>query len=60
MEYVTILHVTVHELHKNIKGVILKIDFEKAYDKVNRNFLQQTLRMKGFDPIWCDWVKFFC
>lgn len=21
--------------------------------------MQQTLRMKGFDPIWCDWVKSF-
>ena len=30
-----ILHETVHELHrKNLSGVIFKIDFEKAYDKV--------------------------
>ena len=39
--------------------MILKIDFEKAYDKVKWDFLQQTLRMKGFDPKWCEWVKFF-
>jgi hypothetical protein len=26
---------------------------------VNWNFLQQTLRMKGFSQIWCDWVKLF-
>jgi len=39
--------------------VIFKIDFEKAYDKVKWNFLQQSLRMKGFDPKWCEWVKFF-
>jgi hypothetical protein len=31
-----------------LNGVILKIDFEKAYDKVKWSFLQQTLRMKGF------------
>jgi hypothetical protein len=31
-----------------MSGVILKLDFEKAYDKVNWKFLQQTLRMKGF------------
>ena len=40
-------------------GVLLKIDFEKAYDKVNWNFLQQVMRMKGFDPVWCEWVNQF-
>ena len=35
-----------------IKGVIFKIYFEKAYDKVNWFFLQQTLRMKGFSEEW--------
>ena len=49
LEGVVILHETVHELHrKNLSGVIFKIDFEKAYDKVKWNFLIQTLRMKGF------------
>jgi hypothetical protein len=31
-----------------MSGVILKLDFEKVYDKVNLEFLQQTLRIKGF------------
>jgi hypothetical protein len=31
-------------------GVIIKLDFEKAYDEVKLSFLQQTLRMKGFSP----------
>jgi hypothetical protein len=54
MEGVVILHETVHELHtKKRDGVIFKIDFEKAYDKVKWSFLQQTLRMKGFSPKWC-------
>jgi hypothetical protein len=39
--------------------VILKIDFEKAYDKVKWDFLQQVLRMKGFDPKWCKWIQEF-
>jgi len=60
MEGAVILHETLHELHtKKIDGVIFKIDFEKAYDKVNWNFLQQTLRMKGFSPKWCNWVRIF-
>lgn len=44
---------TVHEMHrKKLNGVILRIDFEKAYDKVKWSFLQQTLRMKGFSDEW--------
>jgi hypothetical protein len=33
-------------------GVILKLYFEKAYDKVKWSFLHQMLRMKGFSPEW--------
>jgi len=58
MEGVVILHETIHELHtKKRNGVIFKIDFEKAYDKVKWSFLQQTLRMKGFSPKWCRWIE---
>jgi hypothetical protein len=53
LDGVVILHEAVHELHtKKLNGVILKLDFEKAYDKVKWSFLQQTLRMKGFSPEW--------
>jgi hypothetical protein len=46
---VIMLHETIHEIHtKKMSGIIVKMDFEKAYDKVNWNFLQQTLRVKGF------------
>jgi hypothetical protein len=38
-------------------GVILKLDFEKAYDKVNGIFLQQVMRMKGFSEKWCRWIE---
>jgi hypothetical protein len=40
-------------------GVIFKIDFEKAYDKVKWHFLQQVMRMKGFDPKWCQLIEQF-
>ena len=60
MEGVVILHETIHELHtKKLNGVVLKIDFEKACDKVKWPFLQQTLRMKGFGSQWCKWVENF-
>jgi hypothetical protein len=49
IEGVVILYETIHKLHrKKMNGVILKLDFEKSYEKVNWSFLHQTLRMKGF------------
>jgi hypothetical protein len=49
-----------HELHrKKFNGVILKIDFEKAYDKFKWSFLQQILRMKGFSDEWCALIHNF-
>ena len=60
LEGAVILHETVHELHrKNQSGVIFKIDFEKAYDKVRWNFLFQTLLLKGFSHKWIEWIKSF-
>jgi hypothetical protein len=35
LEGAVILHETIHEMHKRKKnGVILKLDFEKEYDKI--------------------------
>jgi hypothetical protein len=45
MEGVVTLHETIHELHKKKQdGVILKLDFKKAYDKLKWPFVQQVLR----------------
>jgi hypothetical protein len=58
MQGVVMLHETIHEIHqKKMSGVILKLDFEKAYDKVNQEFLNQTLRIKGFSDKWCNWSQ---
>jgi hypothetical protein len=60
LEGVVVLHETIHELHrKKMDGVLFKIDFEKACDKVKWTFLKQTMRMKGFLPEWCDLVASF-
>jgi mannosylglycoprotein endo-beta-mannosidase len=60
LEGVVMLHETIHELHhKKLDGMLFKIDFEKAYDKVKCSFLQRALRMKGFPNLWCEWVARF-
>jgi hypothetical protein len=60
LDGVVTLHEIVHELHsKKLNGVILKLDFEKAYDKVKWSFLQQTLRMKGFSDEWRALINSF-
>jgi hypothetical protein len=57
---VLVLHETVQELRgKKTERVILKLDFEKAYDKVSWTFLFQTLCMKGFSSKWIFWIKTF-
>jgi predicted Ser/Thr protein kinase len=61
LDGVVTLHETIHEMHRKIlNGVILKIDFEKTFDKVKWSFLQRTLRMKGFSDEWRALInKFF-
>jgi hypothetical protein len=45
------LQEVIHELKvKKLGGILLKLDFEKAYDRVNWEFLSEVLHAKGFDP----------
>jgi hypothetical protein len=39
-----------------MSGVLFKIDFEKAYEKVNWAFLYQMMQAKGLGDVFCDWV----
>jgi hypothetical protein len=60
LDKVVILHEIVRKLHaKKLNEVILKLDFEKAYDKVKWYFRQQTLRMKGLSNEWRALIKSF-
>jgi hypothetical protein len=39
--------------------IILKLDFEKAFDTIEHEALLQILRHKGFNEEWIRWVKDF-
>ena len=57
LEGVVVLHEIIHELKSTKKrGLILKIDFEKAYDNVRWDFLEEVLTGKDFPPQWISWV----
>ncbi|GJV81757.1 cysteine-rich receptor-like protein kinase [Tanacetum coccineum] len=41
---------------KKRKGLIFKVDFEKAYDSIEWGFLFKIMGKMGFDAKWCKWV----
>jgi hypothetical protein len=52
-EGVLSLQEIIHESKsRKLRGVFLKLDFEKAYDRVNWPFLRDVLMGKGFEPSW--------
>jgi len=52
-----IVREVLHELRvKKEQGIVLKLDFEKAYDKVNWSFLRDVLLRKNFSEKWIDLV----
>jgi hypothetical protein len=57
LDGVVILHETLHEIRRNkSKGIILKIDFEKAYDSVKWGFVEEVLIRKGFGRKLRTWI----
>ena len=49
LESVVTAHEVLHSMHKSKnRGVILKLDYEKAFDKVNLDFLFELLEKRGF------------
>jgi len=49
---------TVHWLKKKkMEGILLKLDFQKAYDSVNLESLDIVMEMMGFPMKWRQWMK---
>ena len=53
LESVVAAHEIIHEVHKRKQeGVVLKLDYEKAYDRVSWSFLEEMLETRGFGGRW--------
>ena len=44
----------------NQSGILLAVDFEKAFDSLNHEFLYQVLQKMGFGPNFLQWIRTFC
>ncbi|GKB98504.1 RNA-directed DNA polymerase, eukaryota [Tanacetum coccineum] len=42
---------------KKKQSMIFKVDFEKAYDSVRWDFIDDILRRFGFGEKWCMWIQ---
>lgn len=40
-----------------VEGVVLKLDFEKAFDTVNWSFLFELMEKIGFGKKWVSWIR---
>ena len=43
----------------NIPGMILSIDFEKAFDTVSWKFINNVLKYFNFGPSFISWINIF-
>ena len=42
---------------KRMPGLLMHIDFPKAFDSVSWSFLQATLKFFSFKESFCKWIK---
>lgn len=58
LDSVVTAHEIIHEMYsKQEKGILLKLDYEKAYDRVNSEFLEQMITQRGFRQKWINKIK---
>ena len=48
-----------HTEQNNIPGLLLHIDFEKAFDSLSWSFIQKVLKFLNFGPSICRWIETF-
>jgi hypothetical protein len=58
LESVVTAHEIIHEVNRRKdQGLVSKIDYEKAYDRVNLDFLYKILACRGFGPKIIQMIK---
>jgi len=58
MDSIIIANETVDYIRKErLKGVIVKVDFEKAYNSVEWIFLEYMMNRLGFNSRWIKWIN---
>lgn len=55
----TILDILDSTEDEDIPGLLLMLDFEKAFDSVEWSFIHDTLQFYGFGEYFCNWIKCF-
>ena len=55
----TILDIMDYTSHEEIPGILLFVDFEKAFDTVSRTYLNKCLEAFNFGPSITQWVSTF-
>ncbi|WOG84202.1 hypothetical protein DCAR_0103384 [Daucus carota subsp. sativus] len=57
-ESILLVKEIVHSIQKGKgRGMVLKLDFEKAFDTVKWEFLFEVLAKMNFDQKWIGWIK---
>lgn len=58
MKIVASAHETIHYvIHEKIQGIVLKLDYEKAFDKVSLEFIPDLLEKRGFFQKNINWMR---
>ncbi|XP_073355154.1 uncharacterized protein [Aegilops tauschii subsp. strangulata] len=57
-ESIIAAHEIIHSVHSSKQsGFVFKLDYEKAYDMINREFLMDMMKRRGFSHKWMDKVE---
>jgi hypothetical protein len=53
-----VAHKILHVVHKTKEsGIVLNLDYEKAYDRVSWEFPRDILESIGFGDKWRSWIR---